>query len=176
MKIDLRPLRAERGGTLMVGVREAMASGLADVPFLTSVEGDLVLANQGATLRIDGALATTVTLTCDRCARPFQHALRAAIHDDLDWTAPGEGFLAASGEAVTLDVDAMAREALLLEMPMVSRCDPDCKGLCDQCGADLRIEPCRCAQRAPDAADHAPADPRWGPLAAWPRGDDSGRR
>lgn len=176
MKIDLRPLRAERGGTLMVGVHEAVSSGLDELPFLAPVDGNLTLVNLGSAVRVEGRLATVVGLTCDRCARAFRRDVRAAIHDDLNWTTSGDGFLVVAGDTVTLYVDALAREALMLELPMVSLCDPGCKGLCDQCGADLRIEPCRCAQPASDTSEPTPADPRLGPLAAWRGGDDAGRR
>jgi uncharacterized protein len=176
MKIDLRPLRAERGGSLTLSVHEAIASGLDDMHFLTPVDGSLTLLNVGSAVRVDGGLSVTVALTCDRCARTFHHGLKATIHEELDWEGPGDGFLEVLGDAVTLDVDALAREALVLELPMVSLCDSDCKGLCDQCGADLRIEPCRCAHHASDADERTTADPRLSPLAAWRRGDDAGRR
>jgi DUF177 domain-containing protein len=176
MKIDLRPLRAERGGTLMVSFHEAVASGLDDVSFLAPVDGSLTLLNLGSTVRVDCNLTTVVELTCDRCARVFHQDLKATVHDDFDWATDVEGFLVVEGDTVTLDVDAMAREALVLELPMVSRCDPECKGLCDQCGADLRIEPCRCAHQASDTSERTTADPRLSPLAGWRRGDDAGRR
>jgi uncharacterized protein len=175
MKLDLRPLRDERGGTLVVDVHETMATGLHDLQFLVPVDGTLTLRNLGSAVHVGGALSTAVELTCDRCARIFRHELRTVVDDDLDWAGAADAFLIVQGDAVTLDLDAMAREALVLELPMVSRCDPACKGLCDQCGADLRIEPCRCAQRAADA-DEQPADPRLSALASWRRSDDAGRR
>ena len=176
MRIDLRPLRVERGATLVLDVHESVASGLDDVRFLTPVDGSLTLLNLGSAVRVDGGLSATVELTCDRCARAFHYGLKATVHDDLDWAGTDDGFLEVVGDAVTLDVDALSREALVLELPMVSLCDSDCKGLCDQCGADLRIEPCRCAHRASDTGERTTADPRLSPLAGWRRGDDAGRR
>ena len=47
-----------------------------------------------------------------------------------------------------LDLRDEAREALLLEVPMVPLCRPDCRGLCPRCGADWNEGPC---PHVPDA-------------------------
>jgi len=57
-----------------------------------------------------------------------------------------------------IDLEPMAREAVVLGLPLAPLCRPDCKGLCPSCGADLNQGPCGC----PPAA----ADPRWAALDA----------
>jgi uncharacterized metal-binding protein YceD (DUF177 family) len=42
------------------------------------------------------------------------------------------------------DVAGVLREAVLLEVPFSLLCRPDCKGLCQRCGADLNDGPCGC--------------------------------
>ncbi|MCX7019581.1 MAG: DUF177 domain-containing protein [bacterium] len=46
------------------------------------------------------------------------------------------------------------REALLIELPGLPVCSEQCKGLCQQCGADLNRGPCACAleKTAPPAS------------------------
>jgi uncharacterized protein len=56
-----------------------------------------------------------------------------------------------------LDVEALAREMLVLALPMTAYCRPDCQGLCGGCGADLRTGRCVCETPA--------IDPRLAPLA-----------
>ena len=48
------------------------------------------------------------------------------------------------------------REHVLLELPLVPLCAPDCQGLCATCGADLNQGPCGC--------DRTTVDPRWAAL------------
>ena len=56
-----------------------------------------------------------------------------------------------------LDLSEVLRQYLLTNEPLKTLCRPDCQGLCPECGADLNIEKCKCADEA--------IDPRWGALA-----------
>ena len=112
-----------------------------------------------------GHVATDAELVCDRCARRFSYRLEADVAEDVS-VEPGPddaAFVVPVGDGVALDVDALVREILIASLPMVSRCDPDCKGLCAGCGADLRVEACRCG---PDGGRES-ADPRLRALAGW---------
>ncbi len=55
----------------------------------------------------------------------------------------------------TLDLEPLARDAILLELPLAPLCRDDCLGLCPVCGANRNDEPCACEQ---------PPDPRWSAL------------
>jgi uncharacterized protein len=156
MVVDLRQLRAEQGATLVVTCDERVSSQIADVPFAEPVEGELTLTNLGSVLRVTGRLGTHVELTCDRCARPFRYKLDASVQEELDWEG-ADGFITTDGQSVGLDLHAIAREELVLALPMAARCRADCEGLCERCGADLRAGGCRCGPEA--------ADPRLAPLA-----------
>jgi uncharacterized protein len=54
-----------------------------------------------------------------------------------------------------LDLQAWARDALVLELPAQILHDPDCAGLCPVCGKDLNVEP---------HEHEKPPDPRWSKL------------
>ena len=162
MMVDLRALRAERGATLVVTYHEAVASQVPEIPFDAPVEGTLTLTNLGSILRIDGRLETSVGFVCDLCATPFRYRLEAAAQEEIEWTDASEeastiGLRAAADGGLWLEVDALARQMLVLALPMAVRCRPDCQGLCGRCGADLRIQRCEC--------DTATIDPRLAPLA-----------
>jgi uncharacterized protein len=181
LRVDLRPLRAERDATLVVTCHEPLASRVDEIPFIEPVEGTLTLVNLGAVVRAEGRFKTVAGLTCDRCAQPFGQRLEATVEEDLAWSpdgpagaGPGEGgdYLIRFGDTILLDVEALARDVLVLALPMVARCSPDCPGLCDGCGANLRVEPCRCGKAS--AATEA-VDPRLGPLAAWQERGPSSR-
>jgi uncharacterized protein len=57
-----------------------------------------------------------------------------------------------------LDLRPLARDAILLELPLAPLCRPDCAGLCPICGADRNDTPCDCGNEA--------VDPRWAALDA----------
>ena len=45
-----------------------------------------------------------------------------------------------------LNLDQLAQDDILLELPIKMVCGPDCKGLCPQCGCNLNRESCSCKQ------------------------------
>jgi uncharacterized protein len=180
LRLDLRQVRAERGATLAVQIHDTIASHIDEVPFVYPVQGTVTLTNLGAVLRVEGRVRTVVTLVCDRCGTPFAHELEAAVEEEAGWgsaadagSAPeGEtSYLVQAGEGIELDVEALARDALVLALPMAAHCSPDCPGLCAGCGANLRLEQCRCQQEPPGPAA---IDPRLAPLARWSQGRSSG--
>jgi uncharacterized protein len=63
-----------------------------------------------------------------------------------------------------IDLSAWARDALALELPDKILHDPDCAGLCPECGKDLNLEP--------HTHDEVARDPRWAALEAL-RSDES---
>ncbi len=163
LTVDLRPLRGERGASIVVACHDRVASHIAEIPFDEPVEGTLTLTNLGSLLRIEGRLATFVGLVCDLCATPFRHRLEAQVLEEIEWAGASEeastiGVRTAADGGLWLDVEALAREMLVLALPMVVNCRPDCQGLCGRCGADLRAGQCEC--------ETSTIDPRLAPLAA----------
>ncbi len=51
---------------------------------------------------------------------------------------------------LVVDVDGLAREALILSLPSQVVCGEGCKGLCAVCGKDLNKGPCGCADQKID--------------------------
>ena len=97
--------------------------------------------------------------SCWRCLEEAQVPLRADVRD---FAAFGRGAAGApfdedldceylDGES--LDIAAMARDALVELLPSTILCRPECAGLCPSCGANLNIGPCGC--------DPPSSDGRW---------------
>ena len=57
----------------------------------------------------------------------------------------------------TIDLEQPIIDAVGLELPFSPVCQPDCPGLCPECGVQLAAEP---------GHHHDPIDPRWAKLAA----------
>lgn len=153
MIVDLHQLRAEQGAVLVVTYHETIASQIAEVPFTGPVEGEFTLTNLGAVLKVSGRVRTQVELRCDRCARPFAHALAADVDEELAWTED-DPVLVVAGGTVGLDLSGLAREELLLALPMVAHCHEGCEGICERCGADRYGGRCQCPEDPVDRRVH----------------------
>jgi len=107
----------------------------------------------------DGLLATGTVegawdAPCRRCLVPVQGTLRVDFQELFEST-PRDGESYALGHD-RVDLEPLARESLILDLPLAPVCSEDCKGLCPACGADLNGGDCGC----PPAA----ADVRWAAL------------
>ena len=113
-------------------------------------------------LTLRGSVALPAEQDCARCARPFGFRLESELlllaeRRGTD-SAANEAALEQDGEVLyhdglELELTAAIREALILEVPVILLCRPDCQGLCPQCGKDLNDGPCSCSP--------TPGDPRW---------------
>ena len=54
-----------------------------------------------------------------------------------------------------VDLEPMARDAVLLELPLAPLCSEGCLGLCPECGTNWNVSSCDCGP---------PVDPRWSAL------------
>jgi len=115
---------------------------------------------------IHGAIETDVSLDCTRCLEPITKHLEIPFHavfvdaSEEDTNAEAEieedeldESLVEDGE---IDMAEVIREQILLAVPDQIFCREDCKGLCPQCGANLNLIDCKCADDD--------IDPRWAAL------------
>ena len=113
----------------------------------------------------DGVLATGTASApwvgeCRRCLGPVGGELVVEFRELFSGEAEdGEGY-PLRGEHI--DFAPLAREVVILELPLAPLCAEDCLGLCATCGADLNAGLCSCVPEA--------GDPRWAALDAL-RGD-----
>ena len=109
----------------------------------------------------------TLDVLCDRCLRPikrdceqaFSHVLVTELENEED---EGEDFLLVEDQR--LDMEQLAADDILLSLPTKNLCDPQCKGLCPICGANLNEGDCGCESRQ--------IDPRLAALQALLDADD----
>ena len=121
----------------------------------------------GERVCVEGQLGADLVLTCSRClktfARKIQKGFELEYRPDPVVETEGEDFGLAYTDLEVgfyrddrLDVRAVISEQIVLEIPMKPVCHKACKGLCEQCGADLNEGPCTCQPRS--------VDPRLEPL------------
>ncbi len=117
-----------------------------DRPFKKPVHVSGILEERADVASVSLSIDAPVETSCARCAKEihFTH------HTDADYMVSEEKPADENDDTVVyakngeLDVDEIAKTALLLSMDMVYLCKEDCKGLCSKCGADLNEGPCEC--------------------------------
>jgi uncharacterized protein len=98
----------------------------------------------------------TLNGPCMRCLEPASPVLEVEAREV---SMPGGGDEMSSpyvDEAADLDLKAWVRDALALAVPDQIVHDPDCLGLCPECGFNLNEDPSH--------AHEPPPDPRWAAL------------
>ena len=139
---------------------ETLAQGLAEL-YRPGETAHLVLdlLRIGETLQVDGTLSLDIHPVCARCAEsftlPFQVPVKRILMPrpapPLSVRSKGEDELDAEDldfsfyEGDELDIDPIFIEETLLALPLVFLCRPDCRGLCQRCGANLNAGLCGCA-------------------------------
>jgi len=126
----LRPMALQELRLQPEGRHWRVDQAISDLDTLTPVRGDLLAIHHGSVLEVQGRAETIITLTCDRCLQPFNHALRLEVRELLDLgTGDGSG---ASDAAVT------AREAAGQDTRTLLPCGED---LDDRLLADGSFDP-----------------------------------
>jgi len=118
------------------------------------VEVDVVLESTLGGVVVTGTVSALWEGECRRCLEPATGRLVARVRevysDDPD---PELGY---AMTADWLDLEPLAHDACILELPLAPLCGPDCLGLCPECGANRNYETCTCTEKT---------DPRWAALA-----------
>jgi uncharacterized protein len=104
-----------------------------------------------------GGIEGRLRQECRRCLKPVtttfaQDLTLVFVSDGSEEEGDGGayGFDPADAE---LELGEAVREEVVLAVNPYVVCDPECKGLCSRCGADLNEGPCDCSENE--------VDPRW---------------
>lgn len=110
---------------------------------------------------VQGGAQMALEASCARCLK----AVPVAIETPLEMTmvprqrTPGpdeEGQLSEEDVGIgtyedgEIDVGAVVRDEMLLELPMQTLCQSDCQGLCPECGINRNDATCTCAPATGD--------------------------
>jgi len=124
------------------------------VPDDAEVDLDVVLESVHDGILATGTVTAPRTGECRRCLGQVAGGLRASFRELFeDEPTEGESYPLRHEQ---VDLEPLAREVVLLELPQAPLCREECLGLCPKCGADLNEGSCDCV---PDDRD-----PRWAAL------------
>ena len=85
-----------------------------------------------------GTIAATVEHTCHRCTTAWTEQIEVKFGEMI--SSAGDADYPLAGDVA--DLEAPIRDTVLLALPLVPTCRPDCRGLCGRCGADLNTGAC----------------------------------
>lgn len=105
---------------------------------------------------VDGHVEVDFRGDCRRCLAPLTGTVSIELHELYQVTVTDPDAFPIENDQI--DLAAMVRESVLLDLPDAPVCRPDCAGLCPVCGADRNTRECGCSVSAPD--------PRWAGLDA----------
>ena len=138
-------------------------------PLEGRVQGQVSLLHTHQGILVRAEVETMVSVACSRCLTSFVTPVQLTIEEEffplidvntgrgvpLPEDADGAFRIDANH---MLDLTEVLRQCVITDTPMKPLCQPQCRGLCRECGANLNSEVCRCST--------ALGDPRWGALTA----------
>jgi uncharacterized protein len=110
---------------------------------LRNVIGSVQVGRTQQGLVVRGNFSGETTLQCVRCLKDFSHHLEwefTELYAFNDRSVTESGLI--MPETAQIDLAPLLREYALLEVPISPLHDPECKGLCSECGQDLNIRDC----------------------------------
>lgn len=116
-------------------------------PFVSPIDVSGAASLENGAVKIEAVVSYEYISVCNRCLAQtrenietkFEHLLLLAQDDGED-----DSYIRVQSEEVNLY--ELLREDIILNLPMIHLCKPNCKGLCSQCGATLNFEKCSCSK------------------------------
>ncbi|MEO9138537.1 MAG: YceD family protein [Jatrophihabitans sp.] len=169
---DLREL-GRRPGSMREYRRDVPAPAgfgldVIGVPEGAPLELDLRLESVTEGVLVTGTVSAPLTGQCGRCLDPVTDDLDVDVCELFAYPDSATDETTEMGEVARIggdliDVEPVARDAVVLALPWTPLCRPDCAGLCPDCG--LRLDD------LPAGHSHDMIDPRWAALAAFADAD-----
>lgn len=165
MIIDLNSFGRESTFDVLIPADE-MDLEIGNQRIVDDVTFHATITKAAAGTTVTGLVTGLIELDCDRCLESvktpieipvdleFVPVVQFSTDNERELTAEDLNVDAFDGES--LDLNAIAREQILLEVPQQFFCMEDCKGLCVKCGGNLNLIDCNC--------NETEIDPRWAAL------------
>lgn len=150
MKVNITGVRRAAGETALFDLEEDFPPfefGSEMISFLSPVHVQLRVHNTGKLLLAQGIVVTELKAVCGRCLEDFRYPLNLSFEDEWVYAPSAteeqqeSAFLFEKDEFM---INERILEQIVLALPMKFVCTPNCQGLCQQCGANLNREKCRC--------------------------------
>ncbi|MBP1545096.1 MAG: DUF177 domain-containing protein [Oscillospiraceae bacterium] len=146
MVIGLRQLYEITGESLDISseVSPERLNEIHGYSFIGPVSLKGIVQNRAGVVSLNYCAELTITAECDRCLSGFERSYSFDFEHILVRSLNGDNDDYVVTENDKLELDELAVNDILLQMPTKLLCKEDCKGLCPKCGADLNISDCSC--------------------------------
>lgn len=141
-----------------------LESDEAKIKNVVEVSGEL--SKRIAQIDVEGEIVADLETECSRCLgvtiEKLKFPFSAGYVEPENYTKQKEAELNADDLQISIlndakiDINELVREQILLNLPEQSFCRKDCRGLCQQCGANRNLIDCNCIENE--------IDPRWSAL------------
>ena len=135
------------------------------VPTGSEIEFDIRLESVVDGVLVSGTALVSVEGECSRCLEQMAFDMEVDLQELFEYPAtdargkqiaksdPDDELPKLDGDF--LDLEPVLRDAVVLAFPLSPLCNPGCRGLCSECGANLNENPDH---------QHETVDPRWAAL------------
>lgn len=135
---------------------------LIAIPAGAEIDLDLTLQAVSEGVLVTGSVSAPIEGECSRCLESFTDDLELEITELFAYPDSATEQTTEEDEIYRLvddmiDIEPVVTDAVGLELPLQPLCEPDCAGLCPECGVRMAIA-------GPDHT-HEILDPRWAGLA-----------
>ncbi|GAB3907186.1 YceD family protein [Kibdelosporangium lantanae] len=164
--IDTRELGRRPGSSraVMRAIPVDVPLGFADVievPAGATVDVDVLLESVVEGVLVSGTASAPTKGECARCLDPLSGRVEVELTELFAYPNSATEETTDEDEIPRLvddriDLEPVVRDAVVLALPQVPLCSPDCAGLCSECGA-------KWAEVGPDHG-HEKIDARWAAL------------
>jgi uncharacterized protein len=123
-----------------------------DEDFISNIKAKVDLKKANDQVFVECECSIEKRAECDRCLDEFKLLLKSGFfvlytYDKSLISGEDEGVIFLEEFEDSINLNDLAREALLLSIPMKLLCREECKGLCIKCGKNLNIDSCNCEKR-----------------------------
>ncbi len=125
-----------------------------DLEFSSHFSGKLTfirLKNEVCALLNDAGIE--VLFTCNRCLKTFKKTIEIAAaerqyyYGDPDFESDDlDDLFFIDKKPMTINLNEMVRQEIILHFPLIPVCSKSCKGLCPVCGKDRNTVKCKCVE------------------------------
>ncbi len=146
----------------VVTAPEKIGLDLIAIPAGAEIDLDLTLQAVSEGVLVTGSVSAPIEGECSRCLESFTDDLELEITELFAYPDSATEQTTEEDEIYRLvddmiDIEPVVTDAVGLELPLQPLCEPDCAGLCPECGVRMAIA-------GPDHT-HEILDPRWAGLA-----------
>ncbi len=154
MFLDLTRMRGSRDRIDRTYPAAAFESTDRDYTVVQPVTLGFDVFKSNREFRLVGRVSTVLNLVCSRCLEPFAFAVDLPFDllylphsqntGDGEREVEDDDLQTAFYREEVIDLGQLMREQFYLALPMKPLCQEECRGLCQQCGANLNQTTCTC--------------------------------